>query len=209
MGTHTAAAEVPAGYMRDSAGRLVPLANVKPEHLLEDQLVRELDNDARALNEMLAQFKARAFEKVDILLDLLAQKHGAKVGGAKGNVTLVSYDGALRVQVAIGDHLAFGPELQVAKSLVDECLDAWSQGANPHIRTVVNDAFDVGKEGKLVVGRILGLRRLNIDDEKWLRAMEAISSAIRVEQSRRYVRFYRRVQHDAPYVQVPLDVARA
>ena len=73
----------------------------------------------------------------------------------------------------------------------------------------MTDAFDVGQQGKLRVDRILGLRRLAIDDADWLRAMEAISNAVRVVQSKRYVRFYRRTAPAGPYEQVALDLARA
>lgn len=38
----TAPDTVPEGYMQDAKGRLVPIAAIKPEHLLEDELVRRL-----------------------------------------------------------------------------------------------------------------------------------------------------------------------
>lgn len=196
------------GYLTDSAGRLVPVANVKAEHLLEDEIVRELDALAQEETRRLADLKATAFEKIGILQELLAQKYGAKAGGAKGNLTLNSYDGSIRVQVAVGDTLSFGPELQAAKALIDDCLDRWSEGANPHIRTIVHDAFDIGKEGKLRVDRILALRRLNIDDEAWVNAMAAIGDAIRSTHSKQYVRFYRR-NAEGQYGQIALDLAKA
>lgn len=198
----------PAGYMQDSAGRLVPTANVKPEHLLEDKLVRELDDRARVLEQELVALKAKAFAEIDTLLDLLLERYKADRRSDRGNLTLASYDGSLRVQVAVGDQLAFGPELQAAKSLIDGCLRRWSQGGNPNLETIITDAFDVGKEGKVRVDRILGLRRLSIEDDDWQRAMAAIGDAVRVTHSRRYVRFYRRLGQDQPYVQVPLDIAR-
>jgi arginine deiminase len=198
---------VPDGCMRDAAGRYVPVANIKPEHLLEDTLVKELHRKALELSALMAQFKAAAFSEIGALQDVLADKHGAAKGGAKGNVTLSSYDGDLRVQLAIGDHLSFGPELQVAKELIDECLNSWSEGANPNIKAIINDAFDVGKEGKLRIDRILGLRRLAIDDPTWQRAMDAIGEALRVQSSSRYIRFYRRKRHEEKYSQLPLDFA--
>lgn len=201
-------AQIPDGYLMDSAGRLVPVANVKPEHLLEDEIVRDLDKLAQEESRRLADLKATAFERIGILQDLLAQKYGAKAGGSKGNLTLNSYDGSIRVQVAVGDYLTFGPELQAAKTLIDDCLDRWSQGANPHIRTIVHDAFDIGKEGKLRVDRILALRRLEINDDAWIGAMAAIGDAIRITASKAYVRFYRRTSHGTEYTQVPLDLAK-
>ena len=96
------------------------------------------------------------------------------------------------MKVAIGDSLTFGPKLQVAKALIDECLVEWTEGGNDNVRALINDAFDVGKEGKLRVDRILSLQRLAIDEPRWKRVMEAISDSIRVESSKSYVRFYHR-----------------
>ena len=187
----------------------MPVANVKAEHMLQDEVVRRLHQLADAQSAALAALKATAFAEFDVLIGLLGEKYGVEIGGAKGNVTLTSYDGSLRVQVAVGNVLEFGPELQVAKALIDDCLDRWTKGGNGNIRAIITDAFDVGKEGKLQVDRILGLRRLAIDDAKWLRAMEAISAAVQVSQSKRYVRFYKRASPTASYKQVALDLAGA
>ena len=199
---------VPPDYMQDSSGRLVPLANVKPADLLEDELVGKTFVAALLLSRALREFREKTFGQVQALLDLLAQSHGLEKGGAKGNLTLSSYNGNLRLQVAIGDSLTFGPELQIAKQLVDKCITAWSEGANANLRVIVNDAFAVDKEGKLNVDRILGLRRLDIADETWKQAMEAISNAVRVVSSKRYLRLYRRAGADQDFVQLPLDLAR-
>jgi len=47
----------PDDYMKDSAGRLVPRANVKPEDLLQDELVRKLFERARSIREIMRQFR--------------------------------------------------------------------------------------------------------------------------------------------------------
>ncbi|MPN09172.1 hypothetical protein SDC9_156460 [bioreactor metagenome] len=52
--------------------------------------------------------------------------------------------------------------------------------------------------------RILELRRYEIHDEQWQRAMEAISDSITVQNTRRYVRFYERHGEDE-WRQVALD----
>jgi hypothetical protein len=199
---------VPDGFMEDAAGRLVPIANIKPEHLLENELVRELHAEAEAVKRALADFKARAFARVYAYMQLLEQQYGSKRGGKKGNLTLSSYDGALRVQVAVGEYISFGPELQVAKQLVDDRLRAWSEGANANLCTIVTDAFQVDKEGKVNADRILSLRRLSIEDETWQRAMQAISDAIRVTRSKEYIRFHARLAPHQDHVMVPLDIAR-
>jgi Protein of unknown function (DUF3164) len=199
---------VPEGYMQDAAGRLVPVANVRAEDRLEDELVRALHERARLLQEALRKFRDDAFEEVAIFQALLADKFKAKVGGAKGNLTLSSFDGSLRVQLAVNDTITFGPELQAAKALIDECLEKWSQGANENIRALVMDAFDVRKTGRVQVGQVLRLRRLQIDDPVWQRAMAALGEAIRPDTTKSYVRLYQRRGADGAQELVPLDVAR-
>lgn len=56
--------------------------------------------------------------------------------------------------------------------------------------------------------RVLGLRRLAIKDEKWQRAMQAISDSIRVSDSKQYVRIYQRPSPEANWEAVTLDLAR-
>ncbi|KXV20044.1 DUF3164 family protein [Gluconobacter japonicus] len=199
----------PDDYMTDSAGRLVPRANVKPEDLLQDELVKKLFERARSIRDGMRQFREDADSDIRAFLDLLAEQYGAKKGGAKGNLTLATYDGCERITIAISDTITFGPELQIAKELVDSCLTRWTEGGNANIRAVVTDAFDVGKEGKLNVSKILGLRRLSIDDEEWKRAMQAITDAVKVNASRSYIRFHERSSPDAAFIQVPLDIAKA
>ncbi|MBR0644013.1 DUF3164 family protein [Plastoroseomonas hellenica] len=199
----------PEGYLEDAAGRLVPRAQVKAEHLLEDEMVRELHAKAVELQKQLAEFREAAFGRCRALLELLAQQYQAPRGGKKGNVTFASYDGAIRVQIAVGDYITFGPELQVAKSLVDDCLRRWSEGANDNLRAIVTDAFQVDKEGKVQADRILALRRLDIEDPTWQRAMQAIGDAVRVTHSKEYVRFYARPSRERDHALVALDIAKA
>ena len=195
-------------YMTNAEGHLVPIDKVKPEDRLEDDLVCELYAEALSLNAELAAFKQKSFENVNGFVTLLDEKYGVTKGGKKGNLTLTSYDGLTRIQISVADNLQFGPQLQVAKSLIDECINEWSDGANNNIRALVDHAFRVDKSGRINVQSILGLRRLNISDEKWLKAMEAITESIRVTSSKQYVRIYRRPSPEADWENVNLDIAR-
>ena len=49
--------QIPAGYMKDAAGRLVPESIVKPAEKLEDQLVAKIMDFARALSDQISRFK--------------------------------------------------------------------------------------------------------------------------------------------------------
>lgn len=198
---------IPDGYMQDAQGNLVPEAKVKPEHKLEDDLVRRLAGSAQAIRNTLAAFKVSALDEADAFRALVAEKYGASKGGAKGNMTLRSFDGRLEMQVAVSDNLSFGPELQAAKALIDICVERWSEGANDNIRALVNHAFQVNKEGRIDTGRVLGLRRLDIDDAEWSRAMDAISDAVRVTSSKTYIRFYEVNTETGLRQPIPLDLA--
>ncbi|WEH99212.1 DUF3164 family protein [Acinetobacter soli] len=50
------------------------------------------------------------------------------------------------------------------------------------------------------------MRRHNIDDTKWQKAMQAISDSIIVTDSKNYVRFYER-DEDGKYQPISLDFA--
>lgn len=198
---------VPTGYWQDAKGALIPVGAIKPEHQEEDALVRDLVAEALAINARLAAFKARALGDVQAFRDLIAEKYGAKRGGAKGNVTLSRFDGSAKVLVAVAENITFGAELEAAKALIDECIHRWSEGANANLRTLIDQAFQVDKQGKISTSRVLGLRRLAIDDAEWLRAMDAISDAVRVTGTKAYVRIYRRTGGDEDYVPICLDIA--
>ncbi|GGB21396.1 sulfate transporter [Sphingomonas metalli] len=207
---HPAAIDV-AGiwYLRDAKGSLVPLTAVKPVDLLIDELVRLELTEAREISADLASFKQRSFSRVGELQALLAQEYGATIGGAKGNITLPAFDGCGKVQVASADLRELGPELQVAKQLIDECLLEWSAESHEAIRALVNRVFSVDKEGQISHAGLFMLLRVEIHDERWQRAMDAIRDSIRVIGSRTYIRFYDRNAPDAGWVAIPLDLASA
>ncbi len=104
----------------------------------------------------------------------------------------------MKVQVQVAELIDFGPELQIAKKLVDECLNEWSADSRPEIQALVSDAFDTDKEGKINRAKIFMLLRHSIEDERWMRAMDAIRDAMRVTGSKEYVRFYTREKTGRP-----------
>ena len=198
---------IPEGYKEDAAGRLVPIATIRSIDLARDELVLEIVAAARRLSDDIAKFKASAFGDIAAFVSMSAEEYGVKIGGSKGNVTLLSFDGRYKIQRAIAESLSFDERLQAAKELIDQCITDWSQGSSPEIRALVNDAFQVDQAGKINTGRVLGLRRLDIKDERWLKAMTAISEAVQVVGSKAYVRVYERVGDTGQYQPIPLDVA--
>lgn len=199
----------PEGYMPDSQGRLVPKAHIKQVDLDRDSLVRELAAEAIEINERLRKFRERAHGDIQAFAELSAERYGAKLGGRKGNLTLTTFDGSMKIVRAIADVLVFDERLQAAKALIDACLAEWVEGTRTEVRTLIGDAFKVDREGKIDTARVLSLRRLEIHDERWQRAMTAISDSLRVATSRSYIRVYRRIAGSDEYTPINLDLANA
>lgn len=185
---------IPAGYLKDSKGRLVPEDMVRDHEKLEDQTVRDIVRFAEDLSAQIGRFKGHTFEDICTFLSLLDERYGQRKRGldGKGNVTLSTYDGDLRVQIKVADQLSFGPGLQTAKQLVDECLRAWSEDARPELRTIVTEAFRTDKEGQVSREAVFSLLRMEIVDDTWKRAMDALRESVRVAGSKTYIRMQRR-----------------
>lgn len=196
-------------YLRDARGALVPAEMVRPADLLIDQTVRKIMGFAVDLSAQVERFAAHTDDDVAALRVLLAEDYGAGIGGRKGNLTITSFDGTLKVEVQVQDHLTFGPELEAAKALVDECIASWSQGVRPEIRALVDHAFQVDKQGRINRAALYQLRRLSIDDERWRQAMRALTDSMRVTGTATYRRFYRRPDARAAWQPVTIDIARA
>jgi hypothetical protein len=193
-------------YMTDSQGRQVPVELVSGIDKLRDQTVRKIADEAMKMKEVLAEFKQRIRDDIYTFAELSANQYGKSWGGKKGNITLSTFDGKYRLIVAIDDNITFDERLQVARDIIGDCVKKWSDGARSEIRLLVNDAFQVDKTGKINTARVLGLRRLEIRDPDWQKAMRAITESIQVSGSKQYLRFYER-DGNGEYHQIPLDVA--
>ncbi|WP_312929130.1 DUF3164 family protein [Stutzerimonas nitrititolerans] len=199
--------QIPAGYRQDAQGRLVHESMVKPIDQERDRLVGDLVKNAIYLNGLMANFKATAFGDVRAFIEMSFEEYGARVGGKKGNVTLLSFDGRYKLQIAVQDSISFDERLQAARSLIDECLAEWTEGARPEVVTLVNDAFRTDTKGEIRTARVLALRRLEIADERWQRAMKAIGEACQVTSSKEYLRIYERIGDSDQYRPISLDIA--
>ncbi|PTW61397.1 uncharacterized protein DUF3164 [Breoghania corrubedonensis] len=196
-------------YMQDAKGSLVPVELVKPQDALQDETTRKIMHFARELSAQIARFKAHVFEDIGALDALFAQEYETKLGGPKGHKTLMTFDGCQQVKVQVADLIDFGPQLQIAKELIDECLNEWSSDSRPEIRAIVTRAFNTDRAGQINRSEIFMLLRLDIEDERWKRAMEAIRDAMRVVGSKTYVRFYERDAPDGPWQTISIDLSKA
>lgn len=199
--------DIPPGYWEDANGSLTPVSKIKPIDKDRHQVVTELCEQAKKQSAALMGFKTTAMHAVSEFVDRSMAEYDVKHGGKKGNVTLLTFDGRFKIVRQMQETITFDERLQAAKALIDECIQGWSKGSNVNIKVLVNDAFQVDQQGKISTGRVLGLRRLDIKDETWLKAMQAISDSMRVASTKPYIRFYERDEVTGDYCPINLDVA--
>ena len=198
--------QIPEGYMQNAQGCLVPRANIRPIDIERDALVKEKMEKIKALQAEMRAVKASLLSDVDAFVQLSGERYGVKLGGVKGNVQLLSFDGKYKLCRDYGQLLTFDEGLQAAKELIDGCLRRWCKDSRPELRAVVEQAFRVDKKGRINTGAVLGLRRIEIDDPEWQEAMKAITESLQVLDSRVYVRAYERDPSGA-YQPISLDFA--
>lgn len=199
----------PEGFVVDAKGRFVPQDSIRPHELLEDQMVRKVLGFAVDLHNQIRRFKRHVFADSSSFMALVSEEYGVTKRGAKGkgNVTFSSFDGLMKFQISVADRLTFGPELQVAREVFEECIDDWTEGARPELRVLVDNAFQADKEGNVSRDAIFRLLRIDFQDARWKRGQDAIRDSIRVIGSKSYARFYCRQSQDAAWVSLPIDLA--
>jgi hypothetical protein len=194
-------------YMQDSRGRLVPEANVPELDKLRDGLARELVAEAEEVSLAVSKFMAGATSKLDSFRELSAQDHGAAVGGGRrGGFSIQSYDGRMRVIYDVDAVIFFNEKVSLAREIILKLVEQWTaQAGEAHAKlaSLVRSAFEVDRNGHLSVARILQLRRVKIDDADWQTAMEALDAGIETNQTKLYVRFYRKDGNGA-WEQIPI-----
>jgi len=198
----------PDGFWIDAKGNRVAPENVRESDKLADELVRELHAKAKQVNAELAELKQKALDDIRTHLALVVEKYDVKLRGKKGNRTIGTVDDSIKITISIQERISFGTELVAAEELINECMTEWTHDANPNLRTLVEKAFQADADGKISVYRVMDLLRLEIDDPRWRKAMQAIKDSVRVMGSKEYVRVYER-NEDGEHKAIPLNIASA
>ncbi|KPU84415.1 hypothetical protein JI58_03845 [Marinosulfonomonas sp. PRT-SC04] len=196
-------------HMTNSKGHQVPVSLVSDQDKLIDQTVKVIQGHSQILMSQIARFRAHSFDDVNSLMALLAEKYEVKRGGPKGNVSFISFDGLTKIEIRVQDYIVFGPELQIAKALLDEYIAEVSDGIPDIVRELLNHAFDVEKVGHVNRAKLYSLRRLNIDHPTWKRAMDAITDSMRVLESREFFQISTRKSSRDGFKAMPINLANA
>ncbi|AIC20183.1 DUF3164 family protein [Pseudomonas chlororaphis] len=198
---------IPAGFVRNAIGHLVPVDQVREQDKLRDQVAGELAEAAKKLHLDLKNFKKKSLGDIADLISIAGERYGVQMGGKKGNVTIATYDGKYKVVRSHADRLTFTEEMEVAKVMVYDCIKTWSKGADNHLLAIVDRTFSPNRNGQIKTSDVLDLLRLEIDDDTWKAAMKAVKDSILVSGSAVYIRVYERVNGTDEYRAIPLDLA--
>lgn len=199
--------DAPEGFMTNGQGHHVPAEQVRPLDKLRDEFVRQWIPRIIDLNAQIAEMKEALFSEFDALRELAAAEYEADLLGKKGNGRVRAYNDIARIEVSRSALVSFD-DLEPGKALIDACIQDWSQDARHELVALIDQAFKPGKTGAINRGAIMGLLKLDIDDPRWQRAMDAIRDAIRVDGTKDYIRAYVRVGRDRLPQMIPLDFAK-
>lgn len=199
--------QIPAGFVMNAAGHLVPEHQVREHDKLRDGVARELGNAAEHISALLTNFKKQALADIADLIAVSSERYGVTLGGQKGNVSITTYDGEFKIERAYADRIVFTEEILAARELINQCISAWSEGAHSHLRVLVDRAFRANRQGQLMVKDVLSLLRVEIDDADWKTAMQALKDSIQVNGTAVYIRVYKRHGNTDQYVPINLTLA--
>jgi len=176
------------GNWLDARGKLVPEEYVPELDKTRDALVTELQKEAVKISEMILAFKMKAIQRIDAYLEELAQTKKVRENW-KGNISLDSFDGTLRIERKIDETLGFDENLQLVKTQVDKWVANRLKGTDDALAKVISQAFNMDKQGKINTAMLIKLLHLDIDDGDWKKAMRILKDSMSVKSSKQYINF--------------------
>jgi hypothetical protein len=188
-------------YWLDPEGLKVPVKHVKEEDKLRDRAVSRLVEQAKRLQTIVKNEKEAMERDILAYLGEAAKREGEEwVGGT----TLTSFAGDMSVSIKVAKRWTFDERLQIAKTKIDKCIEAWSPGANSKIMGLVNRAFRVDQAGKVNAREILTLRTMGYTDTLWLEAMDLIADSMKLQGTKTYF-YFQQADESGKLQTIPLD----
>lgn len=181
------------GNWLDARGKAVPAEYVPELDKQRDAMVEKVIKRARKLADSMIEAKLEIVADVEVYLKAKA-KDGKVKENWKGNITLDSFDGTLRVERSMDDQIGFSEQLQMVKTIIDEWIAERLHGVDESLAKVISQAFNVDKRGRVNTAMIMRLLNLDITDKKWVKAMNLLRESIQVTATRQYLKFSEKVQ---------------
>jgi len=194
------------GMWMDGKGDFVPVRYIPKLDKEKDKIVVKLAEKAMKLREQMENFKKEVMTEIENYIQTAEKFYDVEEKTMVGNKSLTDFANTLRVELSVNKTLAFDEKLGIARALIDECIEIWSEGANMKLVALVEQAFKTNKKGHIDRDRILGLRKLDISDDKWQKAMKIIGDSLTVVDKKSYIRFQKKT--DGKWDTISLDIAK-
>ena len=176
------------GNWLDDKGRPIPEEYVKPIDKKRDKLVESIIKRVTKLSAKLADEKVEIVAAVEKYLKELAKDSKVREGW-KGNIILYNFSQNLCIERRINETISFDERLQMVKTTIDKWLNDRLKNIDELIAKVISQAFSVDKQGRINTAMLLKLRKLDIQDHEWKKAMELLDESIFVKSSKMALRF--------------------
>ncbi len=194
-------------YMENRAGERIPKAAVKTKDILRDEWVKERIQRAKEIRDLIFDFRIETLRGMEDLEDLLAAEYGVELrSNTKGNRSITSFNGRLKVERDSREITAFDEQIHIAKELIDECLEDWTKDGRMEIKAIVQKAFKLDKRGRMNIREIKSLRQFEFDDNRWKKAMEIIADSEVFLQSKISVSFHQKRAIDGKWTRLELKM---
>lgn len=193
--------------LTDALGQQVPVQYVKPYDRARDRAARRILARFKKANEYLAQVKADTLADIEAL-QTATFPEAANLGGAKGNLQFMSFDGLIRIRTEAKTLIAFDDRIRMAQELIFSYLDDIKGDAkHPAVSTIINGCFKATSGGMLSRAKVIGLTRWNIKDPKWVQAMDLIRECQFVKSGKSYLYCECKASCEEDFEMIPLDIA--
>lgn len=176
------------GNWLDDKGRPIPEEYVKPIDKKRDKLVESIIKRVAKLSSKLADEKVEIVAAVEKYLKELAKDSKVREGW-KGNILLYNFSQNLCIERRINESISFDERLQMVKTTIDKWLAERLKNIDEVIAKLISQAFSVDKQGRINTTMLLKLKKLDIKDKEWVKAMEMLDESIFVKSSKMALRF--------------------
>lgn len=177
---------------KDHKGESIPDKYVNPYHKKKEKVVGRLVKQAEDLSERLKVFKNNAFNAADELYyEMLRMHHMDEPEGGKGNRTFFNFDKSIKVEISVDDVISFDEQITLAQAKINQFIAMKLKDVDTDITELINRAFTTSK-GRLDKARVFSLFSLNVKHHLWTEAMDLIRQSIVTNNTRRYIKVYKR-----------------
>ena len=176
------------GNWLDSKGRPVPEEYIRPEDKKKDKLVESILKRVVKLSAKLETEKAEIVDSIEKYLKDLAKDNRVREGW-KGNILLYNFSQNLCIERRIDESISFDERLQMVKTTIDKWIGQKLKDTDPTLSKVIAQAFSVDKQGRINTAMLLKLKRIDIQDAEWKKAMQLLDDSIFVKSSKMALRF--------------------